>query len=582
MEYPNGIYLYGKLNKEITIKEYEGSTTDTSTTSVIDSTIKVDVIKVPSKLTVKEAEDLFQTFDGSKEVIVDLTPYAKETELLDSVELVNTSSEQSKLIFKDKNGNEITSVNISGFTQIQTDWNQEDVTSEAYIRNKPTKLSQFENDGDGTSSFATEAYVEENRGKIGSISLNDVNLPIDSNKNVNIKAVEPLEGTYLVYTENGANQTTGVTYTSSKDPNTIPIRDSDGNIEVGAITDASSLNLATNKGYVDSQNNKKLDKSVAEETYYNKTEIDDQGHFENNAPNAQVSVGNLAAGTKLAGLSVKTILKMMVYGEWSYPELTAPSFSYTLNGANFGMYSAAYTLSGILTFDRGSINPAYGTSGKRAGLPYRYDVGGNQIDSELTEQPFSYAYTTLGPGKHEVKIDVYYAQGEQPLDSIGAPYGAPYPAGSMEKTIIVTGLTASFSGIDGQEPTKDTFPDELIPLESKDFGNSGLFGDGNEIYGYQVATPGITTAQDTQIVLLPDSVDIYGIKSWNSLGGGWSWFYGETAQETMAANTWIKTDEVIPKEIDGIAVNYRKYKFNTEDYGLMDENYFRFFLKEVE
>lgn len=165
MEYPNGIYLYGKLNKEITIKEYEGSTTDTSTTSVIDSTIKVDVIKVPNKLTVKEAEDLFQTFDGSKEVVVDLTPYAKEVQLLDSVELVSTSSDQNKLIFRDKSGNEITSVDISGFTQIQADWNQEDATSEAYIKNKPTKISQFENDGNGTSPFTTEAYVDSQNNK---------------------------------------------------------------------------------------------------------------------------------------------------------------------------------------------------------------------------------------------------------------------------------------------------------------------------------------------------------------------------------------------------------------------------------
>ena len=52
-------YLYGKLNKEITIEEYKGSTTDTSITSTIDSIVKVDVIKVPNKLTVKEAEDLF-------------------------------------------------------------------------------------------------------------------------------------------------------------------------------------------------------------------------------------------------------------------------------------------------------------------------------------------------------------------------------------------------------------------------------------------------------------------------------------------------------------------------------------------
>ena len=351
-----------------------------------------------------------------------------------------------------------------------------------------------------------------------------------------------------------------------------------------AVTKINSLDLNNyyDKSEINSELNKKLDKTVADESYYNKTEINDQGHFENDAPNAQVSVGNLMAGTKLAGLSVKTILKMMVYGEGVYPKLTAPSFSYTLNGANFGRCGGPYTLSGTLSFDRGAINPAYGTSGYRAGSPYRYEVEEIQIDSELTEQPFNYECVALKPGENEIKISVYYAEGEQPFNSVGAPYGSPYPAGSIEKITTVIGLTASFSGIDGKDPIKDAFPAELISVDSKEYEKSGLFGNGDEIYGYQVVTPGISTAQDVQVILLPDGIDIRGIRSWNILSGGWDWFYGENAQETITANTWIKTDEVISKEIDGIAVNYRKYKFNTEDYGLMDENYFRFFLKEVE
>ena len=351
-----------------------------------------------------------------------------------------------------------------------------------------------------------------------------------------------------------------------------------------AVTKINSLDLNNyyDKSEINSELDKKLSKTVADEIYYNKTEINDQGHFEDDAPNAQVSVGNLMAGTKLAGLSVKTILKMMVYGEGRYPELTAPSFSYALNGANFGIYGAAYTLSGTLSFDRGTINPAYGTSGYRAGAPYRYDVGESQIHSELTAQPFDYECEALKPGENEIKISVYYAEGEQPFNSVGAPYRAPYPAGSIEKTAVVIGLTASFSGIDGKDPTEDAFPTELISVDSKEYGKSGLFGNRNDIYGYQVVTPGISTAQDIQIILLPDGVDIHGIQSWNILSGGWDWFYGENAQETIAANTWIKTDEVVSREINGVAVNYRKYKFNTEEYGLMDENYFRFFLKEVE
>ena len=52
--------------------------------------------------------------------------------------------------------------------------------------NKPTKVSQFENDGDGTSRYATEAYVATNGGKIDSISVNGEKQAIDENKNVEI------------------------------------------------------------------------------------------------------------------------------------------------------------------------------------------------------------------------------------------------------------------------------------------------------------------------------------------------------------------------------------------------------------
>ena len=350
-----------------------------------------------------------------------------------------------------------------------------------------------------------------------------------------------------------------------------------------AVTKINALDLNSyyDKSEIDKKLGEKLDKSIAELTYYNKEEIDDREHFEDDAPNAQVSVGNLAAGTKLAGLSIKTILKMMVYGEGVYPQLTNPKLNYTINGDGYGMYGSPYNLSGTLIFDRGAINPAYGTSGYRAGLPYRYDIGSNQINDEGTSQNFDYKIEALTPGENDIGIDVYYKEGEQPLNSIGAPYNKPYPAGSIMKTITIVGLTPSFSGFDGKEPIKDDFPSTLIPIDSKDYEQSGLFGDNSEIYGYQIATPGIETTNDVQIILIPEGIEICGIQSWNVLCGGWSWFYGETMEQTISANTWIKTDEIVSKIIDNIAVNYRKYKFNTEDYGLMGDNYFRFFIKEV-
>lgn len=49
----------------------------------------------------------------------------------------------------------------------------------------PTATSDLTNDGDGTSDFATEAYVDENGGKIDKIQVNGTDQPITS-KTVNI------------------------------------------------------------------------------------------------------------------------------------------------------------------------------------------------------------------------------------------------------------------------------------------------------------------------------------------------------------------------------------------------------------
>lgn len=49
----------------------------------------------------------------------------------------------------------------------------------------PTKTSDLTNDGNGTSNFATEAYVNQNGGKIDTISVNGTAQTI-TNKNVNL------------------------------------------------------------------------------------------------------------------------------------------------------------------------------------------------------------------------------------------------------------------------------------------------------------------------------------------------------------------------------------------------------------
>ena len=62
-----------------------------------------------------------------------------------------------------------------------------DAANYAEVNDIPTKLSELQNDGDGTqgSAYATEEYVDQNGGKIDTISVNNVQQTI-TNKNVNI------------------------------------------------------------------------------------------------------------------------------------------------------------------------------------------------------------------------------------------------------------------------------------------------------------------------------------------------------------------------------------------------------------
>ncbi len=91
------------------------------------------------------------------------------------------------------------------------------------------KTSDVTNDGDGTSPFATQDYVDQNGGKIDSISVNGTPQTIDANKNVNITV--PVQagdiGALPDSTKYGAN--ISLTMNSSTYVVTIQLKDQDGN-----------------------------------------------------------------------------------------------------------------------------------------------------------------------------------------------------------------------------------------------------------------------------------------------------------------------------------------------------------------
>jgi hypothetical protein len=113
----------------------------------------------------------------------------------------------------------------------------------------------------------------------------------------------------------------------------------------------------------------------------------------------------------VAGKTAEEILLMMLYGIVS-PTLTNPHLSIALNDDNETLIIGRPTLlKGALSFDRGAISPAFGTSGYRAGAPINYTIGDTEIDSSAEVCDFT---ITLIPTdtKMSVVYGVSYGAGE--------------------------------------------------------------------------------------------------------------------------------------------------------------------------
>ena len=157
-----------------------------------------------------------------------------------------------------------------------------------------------------------------------------------------------------------------------------------------------------------------------------------------------ISVGGIASGvTYEAGTPLETLLRDLLEPTL-YPSFTAPSASISYSASTYYAVGATVpTMSATVSLNRGAINPAYGTSGKRAGEATNYSIQTTGADTEYSETSASSgsfnvpALTRSTKGTIKVKGTVSYAQGEQPKDSKGNNYSSPLPAGSVnaEKTL---------------------------------------------------------------------------------------------------------------------------------------------------
>lgn len=151
---------------------------------------------------------------------------------------------------------------------------------------------------------------------------------------------------------------------------------------------------------------------------------------------AAIEVGGIDVGDEFAiGTSYDDMWDALL-NPTLYPTFTNPSASLSYSADTYyevGTSIAAKTATASL--NRGSISPAYGTSGYRSGEATGYALASSGADTEYsssnTTGTFSVsALTRSTKGNIVLTATASYTAGEQPKDSKGNNYDSPLPAGS--------------------------------------------------------------------------------------------------------------------------------------------------------
>lgn len=143
------------------------------------------------------------------------------------------------------------------------------------------------------------------------------------------------------------------------------------------------------------------------------------------------TVGGINSGTTLSqGTSFEEIFRNML-NPVENPTLTNPSASISATGAKLLEKGATLETTITTTFNRGSITPAYGTSGYRSGAATDYALNGGSAQASGT-----FEQTVAETTNDHFQVTVNYAAGEQPKNSAGGDYSSPLAAGSVNSNTI--------------------------------------------------------------------------------------------------------------------------------------------------
>lgn len=241
---------------------------------------------------------------------------------------------------------------------------------------------------------------------------------------------------------------------------------------------------------------------------------------------ASVTVGGVTSGTEFTeGTSLETVVRNIL-SPTLYPSFTNPSATLSATGAKLIEKGGSLETTFTIAFSRGTINPAYGTSGYRSGAASDYTLdgttqAGNTFSKTITESKTSY------------QGSVSYAAGEQPKDSNGNNYDNPLPAGSVNTN------TVSYEFVDAMwANTSNIATVTKLSLVSKSAKQRDM-------------TFPAQTVANPEVFDVPASWTVTAVQVKNDLSGAWE----------DAASQFTVTDTT-HNNAGGVSTNYKRYTFN--------------------
>lgn len=257
----------------------------------------------------------------------------------------------------------------------------------------------------------------------------------------------------------------------------------------------------------------------------------------------EIAVGGVPIGTTFSGLTPSQVFDMIFYPEL-FPTLVNPSSTFVLTQAGLQEIGLLIpTLNFSSTFNRGTITPAYGTSGFRSGLPNEYNYTGTGLSDVsstlLTNSQTVNNYTVL-IGAQNWTGSVDYDGGEQPLSNKGNNFNTPLAAGTTSTiTRTITGVYPYFgTTVDITTRTKQT-----LALHNATYWQVNMVAE---------------SGGNKQTVWLPDAfIAITGIQFYNTVSSTWEWIGGSKANSLLTFT--VTTTQI---DVNGTQIDYDVYTHN--------------------